>query len=981
MANTLKIKRSSVPSKVPLVTDLQLGELAVNTYDGKLYTKRSVAGVETIVDLTASGGGGGGSSVTTSDTAPALPTNGDLWWNTTTGELLIYYFDGDSGQWVSVFSDVAALLGSASYDLSASVVSGGAGLVLGKSDDTTDTVRILSGNNTTVLHTDDSTITINATDTTYTAGGGLTLAGTQFSHTDTSSAANLTAAARRYVTGLTFDTYGHVTAYTTGTETVTDTTYTAGNGISLAGTTFTVAAGAGLIQEASGLAHADTSTAANLTAGTRTYVTGLTFDTYGHTTGYTTGTETVTDTVTRLRGTTGGTYTSGDLTLAAGASITVTQAGSTITVAHTDTSSQASVDNSGGTVIQDITLDTNGHITAIGSVDLDLRYTTPASAREAVGAITYDMTGWPNRTDTTLSFNEGTRTFTLGLTGASATAYYRGKTITFSAAKTFQIANTYGSHYINMDGNGNLYDAGPTGNIREEMLTAYVFWDNVNNKAIIFGDERHSSTRDLDWHYNQHLNLGAVWRAGGGLTYTLDNASAVSIAVGNTTVADEDLIHSIVHAASPSGPYQQILEGAASIPVIYYSGTQLIETAPSTLPWIAGTTRARYNPIVANSGSLADASEGSYICYWLFGTNDTRYPIKLVMGRLQHASVDAAYSESFDSLGINLAENVGMYQIVLQTSTAYTQNAARVQIKAVRRLTEREGVINTSFSADSHESLTGRSATDSHPISAITDLQTTLNGKQATLVSGTNIKTINGVTVLGSGNLTTPDTTYTAGNGISLAGTTFTVAAGAGLIQEASGLAHADTSTAANLTASARTYVTGLTFDTYGHVTGYTTGTETVVDTNTTYTAGNGLSLSGTTFNVGGTANRITVGATTVDIASTYVGQTSITTLGTVTTGTWDAGVITDSKISTTLTGKTYNGLSLTANSVGFDIQGGTTAKTLTVANTLTLAGTDSSTLNVGAGGTLKSGAFTQITVSATAPSSPSVNDLWIDIS
>lgn len=48
-------------------------------------------------------------------------------------------------------------------------------------------------------------------------------------------------------------------------------------------------------------------------------------------------------------------------------------------------------------------------------------------------------------------------------------------------------------------------------------------------------------------------------------------------------------------------------------------------------------------------------------------------------------------------------------------------------------------------------------------------------------------------------------------------------------------VSHEDTSSVANLTASGRTYVTGLTFDTYGHVTGYTTGTETVTNTNTTY--------------------------------------------------------------------------------------------------------------------------------------------------
>lgn len=40
-----------------------------------------------------------------------------------------------------------------------------------------------------------------------------------------------------------------------------------------------------------------------------------------------------------------------------------------------------------------------------------------------------------------------------------------------------------------------------------------------------------------------------------------------------------------------------------------------------------------------------------------------------------------------------------------------------------------------------------------HAISEITNLQSTLDGKQATLVSGTNIKTINGNSILGSGNL------------------------------------------------------------------------------------------------------------------------------------------------------------------------------------------------------------------------------------
>lgn len=35
-----------------------------------------------------------------SDTAPASPINGDLWLNTTNGRIYVYYYDGDSGQWI-----------------------------------------------------------------------------------------------------------------------------------------------------------------------------------------------------------------------------------------------------------------------------------------------------------------------------------------------------------------------------------------------------------------------------------------------------------------------------------------------------------------------------------------------------------------------------------------------------------------------------------------------------------------------------------------------------------------------------------------------------------------------------------------------------------------------------------------------------------------------------------------------------------------
>jgi hypothetical protein len=53
--------------------------------------------------------------------------------------------------------------------------------------------------------------------------------------------------------------------------------------------------------------------------------------------------------------------------------------------------------------------------------------------------------------------------------------------------------------------------------------------------------------------------------------------------------------------------------------------------------------------------------------------------------------------------------------------------------------------------------------------------------------------------------------------------------------------------------------------------------------------AGDGLTKTGNTINAVGTADRITVNADSIDIASTYAGQNTIATVGTVTSGTWEA--------------------------------------------------------------------------------------------
>lgn len=90
--------------------------------------------------------------------------------------------------------------------------------------------------------------------------------------------------------------------------------------------------------------------------------------------------------------------------------------------------------------------------------------------------------------------------------------------------------------------------------------------------------------------------------------------------------------------------------------------------------------------------------------------------------------------------------------------TTITGNAGTATKLATARTISLTGDVTGSvtFDGSANAAITATVADDSHNhvISNVDGLQGALDGKQATLVSGTNIKTINGVSILGSGDLT-----------------------------------------------------------------------------------------------------------------------------------------------------------------------------------------------------------------------------------
>lgn len=372
--------------------------------------------------------------------------------------------------------------------------------------------------------------------------------------------------------------------------------------------------------------------------------------------------------------------------------------------------------------------------------------------------LTSEPTGYADRTKSTLSFDEGTRTLSIAPVSGSFDVYVAGKKITISSTLTKQIPNTSGSYFFFITSAGVLdYQQTFSVSILTSVAyTAYVLWDATNSKAVSFGEERHGLVMDGATHGYLHTTRGTQLVSGASIGYTITDSGSLDadaqVSISDLSVRDEDILVQITNSASPTLPFQQKLSPIAYLPIYYRVGTTWTKDTGTAFPMKTGTVRARFNQNNSGTWSLVEATKDrNYLVSYVFATTNIQEPVIVLLGQDEYTSLSDAQARAawskVDFGDLPAQEMKLLYIIMYQTSSTYTNTPKCLigYISDLRFGADRE-VSATSFNT-AHSNLSGLGNDDHLQYLLVNGSRAMSSSLDMGTNNITNVGTVNSVTV------------------------------------------------------------------------------------------------------------------------------------------------------------------------------------------------------------------------------------------
>lgn len=327
--------------------------------------------------------------------------------------------------------------------------------------------------------------------------------------------------------------------------------------------------------------------------------------------------------------------------------------------------------------------------------------------------------GHTDRTDSTISFDDSTLTFSIAPVGASFDVWCKGIKYTKTSTETLTIPNTTGLYYISYTSLGVLQYSTSYFDWANVTPTAYVYWNATTGTAPYFADERHGIVLDWATHEYLHRTRGAAFANGFSVSnYTLTGDgtanSHAQIDLSDGTFFDEDLEVNIVHSNTPTAnTWEQDLQGPGQFPVMYLSGTSWIMDSPTDYPIKDGTTYPVYNLLSSGTWSTVESTANKFLIQYIVASNNLNYPVFSLMGQDVYDNIGEAQSALFSDMVLTNFPSVEfrpLYKLVYQIG-AYG-NAVNARLRDILDLRTISAVSGGGTGVSDHGALAGLSDDD-----------------------------------------------------------------------------------------------------------------------------------------------------------------------------------------------------------------------------------------------------------------------------
>lgn len=327
--------------------------------------------------------------------------------------------------------------------------------------------------------------------------------------------------------------------------------------------------------------------------------------------------------------------------------------------------------------------------------------------------------GFPDKSECTISFDDGNRRLTIAPVGASFRFTVAGNRFVKTAPETIDIPDIDGTYYIYYDIDGVLsYDTSMP-NLLVVATVSIICWDATNNKHVTFQEERHEDGYPASVHSWAHFTIFTRFEQGleAGDYTTTGNGGAdahAQLSIADGIIADEDLVH-LIEDDDP-----QNLDPIAYIPVLYRSGATGAwrrDTA-TAFPVKQGVNRIAYND-PAGPWTTPDATaNGRYIAMWIIASPDIEFPIMAILGQREDTTLaNAQANNTWESLALGtlpFEEIKVIWRLIFQTSVTYG-NTPHARLRDVTDYRVVSNLPGNNYVPTTHQSLTDRDVYNPHP--------------------------------------------------------------------------------------------------------------------------------------------------------------------------------------------------------------------------------------------------------------------------